>query len=429
MTGEYASVLKNRTFAIFFGGQTVSTIGDVLFTFSVMWAVMKRTDSPLDVTVVPLVSMLIATFTSIPMATLADRLPRKLALVGSDVFRALSIAIIAFLFWNHRSTVLELYAANVVIQFAGQLFGPAISGVLPEILNNAKAELAAANALMSMTGQSVSFFAYAVGGVLIATLGVKMALLVDAISFAVSALSLWVITMPDTRELTSIRILKASERIRAFARDMVVGFDFILNRKNFVALIIFIAAANLVANAFTILTVPYSAQVLHGTARIYGLLQMADLAGGLIGAYLAGKYSNRLKLWQWAVIALVGTGGSLIGLGVIATFPTAVLFLIVLNVVMTLFNIPFMTSVQLLVPESMRGRVMTTFVFLISGLSSPIGLVLGGWLMTKYGIRPVLVATGTALIMLALTSFKVASFREDPDLQVGFTTTRNSAAE
>ncbi len=49
--------------------------------------------------------------------------------------------------------------------------------------------------------------------------------------------------------------------------------------------------------------------------------------------------------------------------------------------------------------------------------------------MTKYGIRHVLVATGTALIMLALTSFKVAAFPEDPDLQVGFTTTRNSAAE
>ncbi|MCL4520121.1 MAG: hypothetical protein M1415_00805 [Firmicutes bacterium] len=49
--------------------------------------------------------------------------------------------------------------------------------------------------------------------------------------------------------------------------------------------------------------------------------------------------------------------------------------------------------------------------------------------MTKYGIRPVLVATGSALMMLALTSVKVAAFREDPDLQVGFTTTRNSAAE
>ncbi len=427
MTGRYTPVLKNKTFTIFFVGQTVSTIGDVLFTFSVMWAVMKRTDSPLDVTVVPLVSMLIATTTSIPMATLADRLPRKLALVGSDVFRALSIAIIAFLFWNRHSTVLELYAANVVIQLAGQLFAPAISGVMPEILKDAKAELAAANALMSMTGQSFSFLAYAAGGVLIAALGVKMALLVDSISFAISALSILLITVPDTRELTKQQLQKASDRIRAFFRDMAVGFEFILHRKTFVALVIFVAAGNLFANAITILTVPYSEQVLHGTARIYGFLQMADLAGGLIGSYLAGKYSNCLKLWQWVVLALVGSGGSLIGLGVIATFPTAVLFLILYNVVLTLFNIPFMTSMQLLVPESVRGRVMTTFVFLISGISSPIGLVLGGWLMTEYGIRPVLVATGVALISLGLASFKVAAFREDPDLQAGFTKTGSSA--
>jgi hypothetical protein len=147
MKGSYRRVLKNPRFTVFFFGQTVSSIGDTVYALSTMWIVLTATRSPLAASVIPLIPWLASSFLSVPLATVADYLPCKLVLVGTDVLRALVVGGIVFMVWLHHVGTSEIYITNLTIEILGLLFSPAVSGVLPNLLASPSEELPAANAL------------------------------------------------------------------------------------------------------------------------------------------------------------------------------------------------------------------------------------------------------------------------------------------
>jgi hypothetical protein len=79
-----------------------------------------------------------------------------------------------------------------------------------------------------------------------------------------------------------------------------------------------------------------------------------------------------------------------------------------------------MTSLELLAPDDMRGRVVQTALLLISGITSPIGLIAEGWLMTHVGVRPVLMGMGMILMTFAAIGMQMRVFKQDTELEAGF---------
>jgi hypothetical protein len=97
----------------------------------------------------------------------------------------------------------------------------------------------------------------------------------------------------------------------------------------FRSLVVFAGLANMIAVPVNILTVVYARTVLHGSSKIYGLLEVSMLCRAILGSFAAGRYSSRLRLWQWLGIALIGSGGALVGLGLLVNGLTAMGFLVV----------------------------------------------------------------------------------------------------
>ncbi len=124
---------------------------------------------------------------------------------------------------------------------------------------------------MSISSQGLNLLAFGVGGVVIAALGPKTGMLVDAISFAVSALSLAVVRMPRTH---------SSSGANSFVTDMIVGFKFLWNLPTIRAFVGFAAIVNLVGTPLAMVTPVYALDVLHGTASLYGFMQVACCAVG-----------------------------------------------------------------------------------------------------------------------------------------------------
>ncbi len=147
-----------------------------MFSLAAMWFVLLKTSSPLAATVIPVIPMIVTSLLSVPLATLADQLPRKGTLIGADAFRGVITAAAALLMWTHNETVWEIYVTNLLLQLGGQLFSPAISGVLPKLFEDADEDLALANSMMAMTGQGTRLAAFAAGGVVVAALGTKIGL-------------------------------------------------------------------------------------------------------------------------------------------------------------------------------------------------------------------------------------------------------------
>lgn len=232
-------------------------------------------------------------------------------------------------------------------------------------------------------------------------------------SFWLSGLSFLLITIPPNGRTVG----KGTGR---FLGEITQGFRFILNRRHFRSLIVFASAANFVASPMAIFTVVYARQVLHGSSSLYGLLEVALLSGGILGSFAAGKYSSKLRLSQWVVVALVGSGCAVAGLGLVVNRLFATGFLVVFSGVLALLNIPFITSLELLAPDDIRGRVVQSAFLLIGGVTTPIGLVVGGWMMTTFGVRTVLVAMWALLICFAGIGTQVRAFKEDAALSMGF---------
>jgi hypothetical protein len=108
---------------------------------------------------------------------------------------------------------------SLAIQVGGQLFSPAIEGVLPKLLENPQDDLAPLNALLGIGGQGLRLTAYAAGGVVIATLGAKTGILVDTLSFGLFALSfLWVRVPPHAKAVRG--------GVRTFISNMETAFGF-----------------------------------------------------------------------------------------------------------------------------------------------------------------------------------------------------------
>ncbi|MCY0877447.1 MAG: MFS transporter [Firmicutes bacterium] len=352
---------------------------------------------------------------TVPLATLADRLPRKWTLMGVDGLRGIITFVMAGLLSWHCASIWDVYGANLLLSIGGELFTPAMVGVLPNLLEDADRDLAPANALMNMMGNGVGFAAYAVGGIVMAILGTNIALFVDGVSFFGSAVSFLFVPMPRSRA-------DAGPGLARFWHDMGAGFRFIRERRGLRSLVTFAALANLVGGPTAVLTAVYAHSVLHGSTRIYGWMEAGMLSGSILGSFVAGRFATRLFLWQWVVVALTGSGGALLALPLVVNRYAAVAFVMMFTAVIAALNIPFLSAFEQLAPDDIRGRVMQTLVLLLGGITGPIGLLVGSALITYYRLPPVLLGEGSLLVMLALIGARLPVFRHDPDLARNFRT-------
>lgn len=384
-------VWKNSGFLVFWLGRIVSMLGDMLFSMATMWYVYGKTASALGAAGVVLIPMLCQLIISQPFATLADRLPKKATMVGSDVFRGIVILGVGCLMVAHRASSFDIYAATALLTVASFLFGPAQSSLVPNILRNPKQQLATANSILSATRNVLNLAGYAIGGVLVAIVHPTNAVLLDGTSFLLSALSIAVLRVSALRS-------EGERGIWGFVKDSFKGVQFIWERPALRTFGMYVLIINLVSGPASILTIVFSREVLHAGLRGYGFLEASWSVGGVFGAMFSAWASKRLRMWHLQLLALVGTGLALVSMPVFSNLAESVTALIVASVVITMMNIPFFTALQLLAPGEIRGRVFAAFG-LFAGIGDPLGLLVGSWLMGRIPPTEVYLVSGLLLVL------------------------------
>ena len=177
--------LHEREFGLLYAGQAVSLLGDALVPVALAFAVLDLTGSPADLgyvfaaQILPLVVFLLAG------GVWADRLPRQLVMLGSDVVRGLAQATVAFLLLTDRAELWQLIALAAVYGTAEAFFRPAATGLIP--LTVSAPRLQQANALLAMTMNGTNVLGPVLAGALVAVANPGVALAFDAGTFAVSA--------------------------------------------------------------------------------------------------------------------------------------------------------------------------------------------------------------------------------------------------
>lgn len=181
------SLLRNTGFWLLLSGQSVSALGDILYTVAVLSFTYAQTESVLGTASLMILTTLTRLLAGFVTVQVVDRLPHRRLMISADLVRGLAVGLLGLASFRWTLGLPAIYTVTFVSAFAGAFFSPARASILPQIV--AKEELVRANGVIASVVQLIQTAAWAVGAALVSVVGTPTAILVNAASFLTSALA------------------------------------------------------------------------------------------------------------------------------------------------------------------------------------------------------------------------------------------------
>ena len=398
--------LKVRDFALLWSGQTVSSLGDGVFTIALALTALEIGHSPIDLAYVLAARAVPSVCFALLGGVVVDRVPKRLAMLASDAVRGIAVGIVALLIANHSLQLWQLIVMSAVFGTADAFFGPASMSILPELLD--ESQLVQGNALSQMSGQlTQGLIGPAVGGLIVAGIGYAWSFGIDAISFVVSAACLLAMR---------IRTQRAKIHGSAFAEAME-GITYVRQTRWLIASLFGAALANFVGmTPLTVLLPLLVRTVLHGSALSLGLVFAAGGAAGVLASLVVARMgAPRLRVTVlWTAYAV---GGLAILAMAFAPNVWVVGLLSAIEIGLFIYgDVLWVAMMQELVPRDVLGRV-SSLVYLLAFSLGPLGILLGGAVAAGIGIRETLFISGLVSTIICLVVILIPGVR-DPERPV-----------
>jgi len=375
--------LKVRDFALLWSGQTVSSLGDGVFTIALALVALHIGHSPVDLAYVFTARAVPSVLFALLGGVVVDRVSRRLAMLSSDVVRGLAVGVVAILLARQDLRLWELIAMSAIFGAADAFFAPASMAIVPELLDDHL--LVQGNALGQMSGQlAQGLIGPAVGGIIVSAIGYSWSFGIDALSFAVSGACLFAM---------KLRTPRAPHHGTALAEAMQ-GIAYVRSQKWLVATLLGAALANFIGmTPLTVLLPLLVRNVLHASALALGLVFAAGGAAGVVASFVVARTgSPRLRVTVlWSAYA---AGGVAIATMALAPNAWIVGLCSALEVGLLIYgDVLWVAMMQELVPRDVLGRV-SSLVYLLAFSLGPLGILLGGVAAATIGIRETLVLSG-----------------------------------
>ena len=371
-------VLRLRDFRFVFGASLVSLLGDGVVLVALSFAVLDLTGSATDLGLVLASKTVALAAALLAGGVVADRFGRRRVMVAADLVRLAAQSLIGALLVTGKATIIEIAVSQALLGAATGFFNPASSGLLPLVAGE---RLQQANALRGMAMASGSIAGPAIAGVLVVTTSPGIALLIDAASYAASALLLARVPPHDLpREIPS-----------RFLTDLREGFSEVRARTWVWSVIAVFAVTNTVSAAFPVLGAVIAKRHLGGAGAWAAILAFRA-AGGLIAGTTLLRSGPRRPLLVAVRVALV----SALPLFLLALRAPLVLILLaalIAGVSGMVFNTLWETTLQQHMPAAARSRV-SAYDWFGSIAFQPLGLALIGPLAKGIGISGALYLCG-----------------------------------
>jgi MFS family permease len=366
--------LNHRDLRLFFSGQLISLIGTWTQRVAQAWLVLELTNSPFKLG-------LISALQSAPMLCLAfvagavaDRLPKRRVLIGTQTALMGQALVLAVLAWSGHVQYWHVAVLAACYGLAFTLDMPTRQSFIVEMAS--KEDLTNAIALNSAMVNGARMVGPALAGLLVDRYGVAPAFGLNGLSFVAVILALAAMRaegLPRHTQDTTVR------------QDIAAGLHYAV-RTPLVALILsLLLALGLFVMNHNVLVPLLARDVLHEGAHGFGLLMAAVGSGAIVGALaLATLAKGRPPL-----SLLLGTAGTASGLTLllagIRNFWAAMLVLTLVGFSQIVFLASCNSTLQLAVPDRMRGRIMSLYAFVFVGIT-PLGSIFVGTIAEWFGV-------------------------------------------
>jgi MFS family permease len=395
MNGTGDSLLKNVRFLQLWVGQGISFVGDAVSMVALVVLVVQITGSASAVGGA-LVARLLPTLASPLAGVLADRLDRRIVLVACDLARAVLVLGMVFV----RDLVV-LYLLVFLMGLARTFFNPTIRAAFPSVVG--ESDLTRANALISGTF-SVSIMAGpALGGLLVAYLGVDEAFLLDAVTYLVSAAFLSRIALPRSQR----------EDGEGFGHELRAGLGYLAGARVPLAIVVGAFLTILTINTTTPAEVFLAKETFGAGDAGYGLLVSLWGGGMIIGSTIMAALGDRVSLVPLYFLSIFIGALALAGTGLAPLFILALGALMIEGVATGIDNVATDTILQKRVPEALLGRVFAVR-FMSYSAGEGLAYIAGGLIVDAVGPRFTYLLAGIATAaagLVVLLLLRVASNR------------------
>jgi MFS family permease len=390
------SPLRHRDFRLLLAGQTTSQFGAQISGIAIpLLAVLTLGASAFEAGLLAASSTVAFAVIGLPAGAWIDRCRRRPVLIAADLARALLLATIPLGAALGVLTVAQLIAVALLTGVARVFFDVGYQSYLPAVIGRDR--VLAGNSAMETVRASGQFAGPGLGGWLTGLLGGAAVVLVQALTFLVSAAALAAIRTPEPAPARAER-----SRLRAEIR---AGLAFVRHTPALRATAAASAVSNFCFALAAAVSVIFMARTLHLSPAAIGLTvaagSMTVLAGAAATPWLSRRFgSARIS---WLCLAVTGPFGLLVPLAEPGW--TAIAFLAVGLGAGELGQIVYaITSVSLrqrITPDELLGRVNATMRVLIMG-SFPVGGVAGGLLGELAGPRTTLWVCGGLMLLAPL---------------------------
>jgi predicted MFS family arabinose efflux permease len=396
---ELFGALRERQFRLLWLGQATSTLGDGLVPVALSFAVigtLNRSATALGVVlaahIFPLVLFVLVG------GVWADRLPRQLVMLVSDVIRGVVQATIALLLLTGAAELWHLAVLIAIYGTAEAFFQPAATGVVPATVSPPR--LQQANALLGLSRSMAFVVGPAVAGVIAATTNPGIVFVVDAATFAVSATSLALLRLSRSR--------REGER-KSFLADLKGGWHELLAHTWLWVIVAWASTFLCIVIAPFLTLGPVIAKQSLGGAAAWGIIAAGWGAGSLGGGLLALRWKPTRPMLVCTIFVLpIAPAIALLALR--APAPVIAVAQAIGGMGMGLFGAVWQTTLQQHVREEALSRVsawdwMGSFAFL------PLGFILAGPVSRAIGISTTLWISVGYLVVSTLAVLLVPSVR------------------
>ena len=378
------SLWRHADFLKLWTGQTISELGSVVTRTAVpLVALLVLGAGPTEMALLVVAGSLAILLVGFVAGAWVDRVRRRPLLIATDAIRSLLLLSIPIAYATGVLRMEQLYVVTFVEGCLGALFNAAYPAYVPSLIGvdrvvDGNSKLATSSSLAEIGGPGLA-------GALVQLVSAPFAILVDAVSFAVSAVSLLLIRTPEPAR-------PARTTTTAIRFEIVEGLRLVRHDRILLPIALRSAVAHVAGSFYGVLYTIYLIDDLHLSPFLLGIVISAGGVGSLVGSLFAARAIRRFGLGP----ALIWTATGAAALGILTPLAQGPVLLATIMVfipqlfgdgLQTIEGVAELSLIQGLSPDRLLGRVNATLEVLSHGIAYPIGALSAAAAAGVIGVR------------------------------------------
>lgn len=370
----------NRPFMLLLVAKFISRFGDSIDSIAYSWMVYLLTGSKVLMGTLFAINFVPGILFSLFTGVFVDRWNPRMIIMIADMSRGAMVIVTGLLYWSGRLQPWHLFLITCINSTFECFASPAQMSLVPRILP--KTLLLSGNSLSSSSGRIAELAGLAAAGALIGLIGVSGVIILDGLTFIVSAILIACITIPSDSSEPSTHFKQTNTQPTTYFQEFKVGFQFIASHRLLIIIMFVAVFVNFCLTPFNVLNTVYVKELLHAGPMGLSILGIALMTGMIVsGLWVSVKGSSyRKSVLIVCGFILLGINYALLFIPV--AFPTyslysAALFSFGMGIAAPLVSTPTGTYLMEVTPKEMLGRVGSLFN-MVCTCAMPVGSLLSG---------------------------------------------------